>query len=218
MDKQEALELLLSDSAIDRLRAARALFHLAGSSDLETIESAIAMESDAWVRSALTRIVKTSEIATLTSSAPPSHVVEDVAQLAHDVKAQTTQELTAMIIHEMQPLLGALRTSCMTMAPAVDADGIQRAVTGIESFLTALQGLHRASGVPVLTDFSLSDTVFEAIRTVQDERRNAGAAVILVDVARNDHRSGIGGSRFSALSAYQPLTERVRSIRLCRRR
>lgn len=192
MDKDEALDLLSSSSAVDRLRAARALKHLADASDRKPLEAALRAESDAWVRSALSRILDDSEAGLLSVNDPPTHVVEDITQLAHDVRAQTTQELMAMVAHELQPLVGVLRTSCIDEKPVVEMDDTQRAIIGIDSFLSALQGLYRASGLPVVTDFNLSDVVFEAIKTVEDERRHEGATDILVAVARVDHVAASG--------------------------
>ena len=192
MDKQEALDLLSSSSAVDRLRAARSLKHLADSSDRSSLEAAHRNESDAWIRSALSRILDDPETGLSSATDAPSDVVEDVAQLAHDIRSQTTQELMAMVTHELQPLVGVLRTSCIDEKPATEMDDAQRAIIGIDSFLSALQGLYRASGVPVVTDFSLSDTVIEAIKTVEGERCHDGAAETLVAVARIDHVAASG--------------------------
>ena len=191
MNRHEAIELLSSGSAVDRLRAARALRHLAVPADREAIRAALASESDAWVRSALSRI-ETSEVESPSAGIPINDMVEDVAQVARDVRAHTTEQLTAMVTHELEPLLGTLRISCMSEVPNFEESDTQRAISGVESLLAALRGLNRASGVPSVSDFSLSDTVIETIVTVQHERRQRGATQILVAVARNDHVPTLG--------------------------
>lgn len=187
----EALELLVSDSALERLRAARALRHLALPSDREAISTALTFESDAWARSALSRIASPKQQEPWGID-PADDVVEDVTQIAYDVRAQTTEALTAMVTHELEPLLGSLRTSCLREVSDFERSNTRRAIAGIESFLDALHGLHRASGMPSVSDFSLSDTVLEAISTVQNERHSRGATEIPVDTARSEYVAALG--------------------------
>ena len=191
VNTQEALGLLSSERPFDRLRAARALRHLAvSSSDRDAINAALGVESDAWVRLALSKVTSPEREVSIASKSA-DQAIEDGSQFAHDVRAQTTQELTAMVTHELEPLLGALRTSCAEMG---DFEGgkPQRAIASVESFLNALRGLHRASGVPRVSDFSLSDVVLESIRTVLGERRQRGAEDLGAEVGRKDHVTALG--------------------------
>ena len=55
------------------------------------------------------------------------------------------------------------------------------------SHSSKLIGLSRASDVPSVSVFNLSDTILEAIKTVKDERMNRGSHGIRVDAARSDH-------------------------------
>ena len=104
VEREDALKLLASESQVERLRAARALRGLFTESDRPAIEAALKVESDAWVRAALSTIV-TLDLEERTATRPlGERLVEDPAQLAQDVKAQTTQELTAMVTHELAPL------------------------------------------------------------------------------------------------------------------
>ena len=197
VDRQEAFDLLSSDSAVDRLRAARALFHLTVPSDRDRIRQALTAESDAWVRSALLKIAD-SDFRTSEDVAPTDYddsgddLAESTRQLANDIRAQTTQTLTDMVIHELQPLLGTLRTAHIMETSQAKENTIQQAISGIQSFLEALRGLSRASDVPSVSDFNLSDTVFEAIKTVTNERMNRGSHDISVDPARSDHVAASG--------------------------
>ncbi len=190
MNTKEALDLLSSDSPFERLRAARALRHLAvSSSDRDQINAALGGESDAWVRLALSKVAGFEREVSIESKST-DRAIEDGSQFAHDVRAQTTQELTAMVAHELEPLLGALRTSCAEMGDVVGSP--QRAIASVESFLNALRGLHRASGVPKVSDFSLNDVVLDSIRTVLGERRQRGARKLRVEAAREDHVTALG--------------------------
>ena len=192
VQKHEALDLLKSKSAVDRLRAARVLRNRAMTSDRDIIEEAYAAEADAWIRAALSRILSPSPNLD-TGSIVLDTTVEDAQQLVNDVRSQTTQELTAMVAHELGPLVGNLRMACISEVSNFDESDSRRAVAGIESFLSAIQGLHLASGVPSISDFSLSDTVLESIKTVQDERsQQPSATEIPVDAARKDHVTASG--------------------------
>ena len=185
MNKSEALGLLTSGSAVDRLRAARALRRLAEPTDGEAIAAVLATESDAWVRAALTKI-KPSGAESSSRRGSPENVVEDVAQLIRDVRTRTTEELTAMVTHELEPLVGSLRLACMRDVPDFEESNTRRAIFGIESLLAALHGLNRASGVPSVTDFNLSDTITETVASVQDQRLQQSASNIAVKLARDD--------------------------------
>ena len=191
MNRSDALELLTSSSAVDRLRAGRALRHLAEPSDREAIAAVLATEPDAWVRVALAKIsVSGSE--TASQKVPPETVVEDVAQLIRDIRGRTTEELTAMVAHELGPLLGSLRSACKASVPNLEGSPIGRAISGIESLLAALQGLNRASGAPSVIEFNLSDSISETISAVLDERLQRGDVQSSVEPARNDHVAATG--------------------------
>ena len=191
MDRCLALELLLSASAFDRLRAARVLRNLALPADDGLIRDALASETDAWVRGALLRIAEPSA-PVFGESNRATEIVEDLAQLAHDVRLLTTQELTAMVTHELEPLVGTLRGACMNEISRYEESSTKRAIDSMESFLAALVSLHRASIAPSINDFNLSDTVYDVIRALQVERLEQRLRPILVAVGRNDPVSASG--------------------------
>ncbi len=191
MERTEALDLLATESAVDRLRAARTLRHLALASDRPALEAAFNSESDAWVRSALSKIVG-SDLDERPTVFSAERTVEDPAQLARDVRAQTTQELTAMVTHELEPILGTLRQAGMDEVAGFEESNTYRAIAGVDSFLAALKSLHLASGVPTVTDFSLSDLVLEGTRAVLSERERRGATDVPVNHARLDHVAASG--------------------------
>ena len=183
--------MLASESAIDRLRAARALRHLAVASDRLKLEAVLTRESDAWVRSALARVVG-PDIEEGTTRLAIQQMVEDPAQLARDVRAQTIQEITAMVTHEMEPLLGTLRWAGIVEVPDFEESRLHMAISGIGLFLSALRSLHKASDVPAVADFSLSDLVFECTETVILEREQRGATQVCVYYARRDYVAAFG--------------------------
>ena len=183
--RAEALELLASASALDRLRAARLLQHIATTDDKHTLERSLAREPDAWVRSALTKAVR-SHIDEQSEDAPSSYI-EDSEGLKKDVRAQTTQEMISMITHELDPLVGTLRRSIRDEIPNFRTTDTYRAISSLDSFLAALSNLYQASNLPSLVDFSLSDLVFEVTRTVLWERQQRKASSVPIGHARRDH-------------------------------
>ena len=194
MERSEALAFLVSESPVDRLRAARALRHVADESDRHAIETALNAESDAWVRSALSMIVSLDLEERASTCPSVEQLVEDPAQLAQDVKAQTTQELTAMISHELAPILGSLRQAAADEVPDFEESHTFRGIEGVASLLGALRSLHKASGVPSVSDFSLSDLVLEVTNVALDEREGRDATALKVKHARSDHVS-VSGDR-----------------------
>ncbi len=184
MDRREAFDLLGSDDALDRLRAARALRDLAEPEDQEVILGALKAESDAWVRAALSQI-ENRETAVL-DDAPAERPSEDTEQLVRDIRAQTTQALTEMVHHELEPLVGALDVSCKSEVHEFEQSRANKSLTGIKSFLNALRALNQASSVPSVSEFNLSDTIVESISTVVDERDNRGLQEIHVHTVRDD--------------------------------
>ena len=153
------MQLLASESAVDRLRAARVLRHLAVPSDHMRLRDILIRESDIWVKSALEKVVTVNH-----GEGSPQiltqDIIEDPAQLEHDIRAETTQDITDMVTHELEPLVGSLRQAAMDDIPWFETSDTRRAILGITSFLNALKGLYVASGAPTVTSFSLSDLVF----------------------------------------------------------
>ena len=183
--------MLASESAVDRLRAARALRHRAVASDRPKLQAALTRELDAWVRSALSQIVGL-DLDEGSTRFPAQDDEEDPAQLERDVRAQTTQDITNMVTHELEPLLGTLRQAAMAELSQFEGSNTYRAIAGIRSFLSALKSLHMASGVPAVTDFSLSDLVSEVTETVRSEREQRSATRVHVSPARTDHVAAYG--------------------------
>ena len=97
-----------------------------------------------------------------------------------------------MVAHELDPLLGTLRMCCMKEISSFEESETKRSIAGLESFLKALRGLYKASGVPSVSDFSLNDVVFDSIETVLEERRQNAAEEIKVEAARKDYVGTLG--------------------------
>ncbi len=186
MDKPEALELLKSTNAIDRLRAARVLQKTASDQDFAQIQAVLDKESDGWVRQALSQIASRdmSEISLEVNTEVP--VVEDPAQLAQDVKVQTTQELTAVFSHELSPIVGSLLQAAQDELRVDSMPLTMQAIGDLQGLLEGVRSLYQASTAPNVTDFNLSDVVFEVRKVVQVEREQRDAAAIKVVTARDD--------------------------------
>lgn len=185
MEENEALKLLKSGSAVDRLRGARALRHLDASCRQRELRSLLDQETDAWVRLALSAVVEpVSTVHTKRSSWESGP--QDAALFAGDIRAQTTRELIAMVVHELDPLVGTLRLASQRDSRSSDKSAMSQAISRIQSFLNALQALYRAYALPTVTDFSLSDLVVETIASVLDERRERSAKPISISPARSD--------------------------------
>ena len=148
-------------------------------------------ESDAWVKSALQKIIRVN----VDKASLPIHtddVVEGTAQLERDIRADTTQDIMDMVTHELEPLVGSLRQAATEEVPGFETSNTYRAIYGISSFLNALRSLSLASRIPDVTGFSLSDLVFEVTELVRSEREQRNAATVDVLHARTDHVAAYG--------------------------
>ena len=151
----------------------------------------MARETDAWVISALKKVLRSSPDTPITTSAP-ADVVEDANRLIRDVRAQTISEISKMVTHELDPLVGTLRRAGPDEVPNYEKSDVSRVTRNLNLFLSALTTLHEASRAPQPEEFSLSDLIFEGAHTVTWERQQSHAAVIPIQYARRDHVGASG--------------------------
>lgn len=142
----------------ERLDAARHLAEHADAKQIGLIEGALAVETVAWVTSALRRALQRARP---TDSAMPGleHVelsADQTAQIYSDALETTAKQ----IIHEIEPILGALRLSAETEMTNFDASDTKRGLERMEALVAGLARLRRAASAPKLEEFSLDRCIF----------------------------------------------------------
>lgn len=166
MTTKEALALLESDRSRVRLDAARTLQSSARSEDLPAIRKCLEREKDAWVRRALIRTLRRLQPAGR-EIRPPGAVDNDdeTPGLVEDVWAEATEQVTALLIHEVSPLLIAIASAARDeLKEFYPSSRTQSAIERLRGLLDAVSRLGRAAQPPELREFDLTDLVMSVIR------------------------------------------------------
>ena len=174
MEAAEAVNLLKSALASERLRGARALRFAATSTQREDIESALALETDSWVCSALSRARDRLDGKALV----PEAETEELREVSREVRAQATAEATTMLLHELRPLVGLLRLVARRELADYESTKTARSVDRITSFLRAIELLGMSASAPSWSEFNLSDLVANTVESELAE--DEGPTVMVV--------------------------------------
>ncbi len=142
----------------ERLDAARHLAEYADAKQIGLIERALAVETVAWVTSALRRALQRAR-PTDSAELGPEHVelsADQTAQIYSDALETTSKQ----IIHEIEPILGALRLSAETEMANFDVSDTKRGLERMEALVAGLARLRRAASAPKLEEFALDQCIF----------------------------------------------------------
>ena len=152
---------LASPNPRERLEAARYLAEHALPRHGALIEQALGSEGVAWVAGALKRALLRAR------PQRQSVVADDRAELSPEHTAQIYSEAlettAKQIIHEIEPILGALRLSAQMEVPAFDASDTKRGLDRLESLVASLARLRRAASAPRIQQFALDECIYEWI-------------------------------------------------------
>lgn len=142
----------------ERLDAARYLAEHAQVKHVALIEKALAVESVAWVASALRRALQRSR-PTEEQRAPlerPDLPLDQTAQIYSEALETTAKQ----IIHEIEPILGSLRLSAETEVPDFDGSDTKRGLDRMAALVDGLARLRRAASAPKIEEFSLAQCIY----------------------------------------------------------
>ena len=160
---------LKSDLPTDRLEAARYFARQARPEDEPRLREALAIENVLWIRTALSRAL--ARISPKVQDDPPqasSLDADDVpARFAAQVYSDALEAATAQLIHETEPLVGALRLSAEAEIQDFASSRTRRNLDRLDQFLEAISRLRRAAGAPKYEEFSLDEVVNRSIQEFQ---------------------------------------------------
>ena len=164
-DRKEALALLNSTAPHDRLKAARTLRRIRNAADAPKLRTAIKAESVSWVKRALT--------AALTDCTTPSLNESDIAdtsldiseQLRHELYGKITQEITGILLHEIEPVFGLLRAAASEEIPDRAKSQTWTYLEYLKKILLGIQSLRIAASTPNLEEFDLAEVITEVAET-----------------------------------------------------
>lgn len=171
--------LLRSESAVDRLRGARALLEDPRQVDLSLLQDLRAHEVDSWVQSALDRVVRSASHPRSSPGDNDGWTPPDL-QLNDDIRAEAIQSVSSVLLHELRPLVsGIFRATRDLAGEKFQGSRSEAAITRLQDFLATMHRLHDAAAPPSVVQFDLVELL--------DDEVTAGAFVAgKVIVARAD--------------------------------
>ena len=142
----------------ERLDAARHLAEHADAKQIGLIEGALAVETVAWVSSALRRALQRAR--PTDSAKPGPERVELSADQTAQIYSDALETTAKQIIHEIEPILGALRLSAETEMANFEGSDTKRGLERMEALVAGLARLRQAASAPKLEDFALDQCIF----------------------------------------------------------
>lgn len=166
MNRDEALEMLVSPSAHARGQAARALGEVGAAADLTEIRKSLRRESVSYVQYALQDTIKqlTNKIA------PPAAEIDDTADVPLEVRqqiyGQAVEWVTGFLLHEIASPVGLATLSAKReIGESWETSGTRRHLETIHRVFAAIEMLKNAAGVPRPQEFDLAALLQEFIET-----------------------------------------------------
>lgn len=175
MTRDDALALLRSESAHERLRAARFLSRNVEASDFQVLRAARNVESVSYVQDTLDRA-----IARAIGLAPtiPAAAQLDEPEVPEDarkrIRSQAIEWITGFVLHELASLTGLIARAASQEIPGYQDSKTRRHLTTLQRIFPAIEQLKGATIAPKLEQFDLSILLTEI---QSEEEGNADVAI-----------------------------------------
>ena len=204
------LERVPASTSSERLRAARFLAQNATPAERSRLSRIREAERNSWVRKALDHALQRSETG---GASPAPASVEEVREtpvldmpLQEELRAQATEETSAMFLHELRPLIGFAEAAAAAEINDYTNSKTRASVGRVRSFLDAIERLQRASAAPATQEFDLTDLV---VHVAADEAKQ-GRAVL------DDLTEAMDGNPRAGDHAQQTLQQQLTKLSLAR--
>ena len=189
MTREKALQGLSSDSAHDRLKAARFLARDSDASDLQLLRNALQSETVSYVRTGLELAIKRASH----SASPAAGETVEEYEIPPDVWGQlrneVADEIAGQILHEIAPPVGLIAAAAAREVPDYEQSKTKRQVENLKRVFGAIEQLKGAAAVPRPEEFDLAELLAEIVsaevgdRPVEVSRHGAQPMVITSDRA-----------------------------------
>lgn len=163
MNRDEALQALVSESAYIRQQAARSLVDHAEVGDLETVRRAFKKETVYWVRSYLRRVLIRLAAATQTDTSLIPEDRQSVPEYADAVRTVTRE-----LVHELRHYVARLNIYARKIRGSKDSDILAHELARLNGFLDAMLRLADAASPPEFEQFDLVEELYQ--RTADELR------------------------------------------------
>jgi signal transduction histidine kinase len=166
MTKEEALDLLSSDSAHERLKAARFLARNTDPADAQRLRKALQSETVSYVRTSLNLAIQRVETSASRAAAISVEEPEIPSDLRAQIKNEITEEITGQILHEIASPVGLLATSAAREIPDYESSKTRIYIENLQRVFEAIEQLKGASAVPRPQEFDLASLISNIAETV----------------------------------------------------
>ena len=170
MTREEAVQGLLSDSAHDRLKAARFLTHNPDPADLQALRRTLQSETVSYVRSILELAIRrtsNSESPATAESAKEFVIPPDVRE---QLEKEITEKVSGEILHEIASPVGLIASAAAREVPDYEHSKTKRHVENLKRVFRAIEQLKYATAVPKPQEFDLAEMLAEIVSAEVEDR------------------------------------------------
>lgn len=164
-ERKEALALITSNAPHDRLKAARTLRRFRNRADAPMLRAAIKTESVSCVKKALTAALTNCAMPVVTEAEFADTSLAISERLRHELYGKITQEITGILLHEIEPVFGLLRAAASEEIPKRAESQTWTYLEYLKKILSGIQSLRIAASTPNLEEFDLAELIAEVAET-----------------------------------------------------
>lgn len=168
MKRADALKQLNANAPDDRLRAARSLSRCSERSDLATLESALSGETNKWVKSALSKAIRSVKGETEDAN----HFVgleDEDERILEQIHAEAVEETTKRLVHEIRPILGRLELCAEKEISDYEGSETKKERDRLAQFLSFIDSLAKTASSPIFKEFDLAELIEETVASEKSD-------------------------------------------------
>lgn len=163
--------MLRSSIPSERLESARYFSENATQSELAQLKLALSQEKVTWIENAIKRAIFRiePELPDLGARQADNLTGETTESLPEELFAEALEATTKQVLHEIEPLIGALRLTAETEIDNFELSETFQKLERIGLFMTALSRLREAASSPELKEFHLDGVISDCILAVRED-------------------------------------------------
>jgi hypothetical protein len=174
MDKAEALTLLHSESAHERLLGANFFVENHPQADVHELNLLRGRETDSYVKRRLDSAIRLA----LKNGGKASNDELGEPEIPEAVRRQlwtkATEAITGMLLHEFEGRVGLARAAAASEIPSFESSNTRARFDNLESVLEGFRQLRKAAAAPKVGGFDLAQLIRD---TVAEETANGNVEV-----------------------------------------
>ena len=171
MNRDRALQGLLSDSAHVRLKSARFLSRNIDPSNLHFLRDALQSETVTYVRKALELAIKRGMNSTILAEGELPTEYEIPLEVRGQIRSEVTEEIAGQVLHEIASPVGLIASAAAREVPDYEHSTIKRHVENLKRVFGAIEQLKGAAAVPKPEEFNLAELLIEIVSEGVGDRR-----------------------------------------------